>query len=583
MNISRLVRRIILFSLALACLCAVIAAQEKPARGEDPFQNEAWNKADNNFVEKHSKGPASEGAEMTTRKVRFIYLVPSDRSVRPDYKAAIADAALQLQDFYQKELGGNYAFQLNDPIVEAYQTGHTASWYQTNNVGGGAAGWFWINVLGDGFAATGGGFNDPDNRWIYYIDAEPSCTQYTGGTQGVAMMPSGDLRGLNGESNINPCGGPPADTAGKHRWIGGGGHEVGHAFDLPHPPGCGSPGPWSGCTGGQLASDSIMWLGFRTYPATYFLTQDKTALLAFTGFFPVQDLREPRFVDFDNDRRSDLSVWRPSNGNWYINASTAGPTTVNWGSSGDKIVPGDYDGDRKTDVAVWRPSDQTWYILNSSNSTYTYAVYGSNGDIPAAADYDGDRITDTAVWRPGTGTWYINRSASGTQWVLAFGTSGDRPVVADYNGDKRADIAVFRPSDTNWYIYQNYLNYYYYTNPPGSGNLIYSVTNFGLSGDNNVPADYDGDGKDDMAVWRPSTGTWYYRASSNGISFQDTIGQNGDIPVPGDYDNDDKTDFAVWRPSRGYYWFIHPSGGGRGTKPQWGTSGDNPVESAYVR
>jgi hypothetical protein len=160
--------------------------------------------------------------------------------------------------------------------------------------------------------------------------------------------------------------------------------------------------------------------------------------------------------------------------------------------------------------------------------------------------------------------------------------TGDRPVAADFNGDKRTDIAVFRPSNATWYIHQNYLSYYYYTSPPANGNVIYTATNYGLSGDNDAPADYDGDGKDDIAVWRPSTGVWYYLASSNSTSYQDTIGQSGDIPVPGDYNNDDITDIAVWRPSIGD-WFIHPSGGGRATQTHWGASGDIPVESAYVR
>jgi len=306
-------------------------------------------------------------------------------------------------------------------------------------------------------------------------------------------------------------------------------------------------------------------------------------------------VHQPAASDFDGDDVSDIAYFRESMGLWAIlkssqNFAYGSPLFFNWGQPDDIAVPGDYDGDDLWDPAVRRPprgGQSTAYLILKSSAGYDYgsplvipAGWPGLGDIPVPGDYNGDGITEPAIWRGNMGVWIVPLSPSfGSYQFYSWGTTGDTPVGADVDGDGWTDIGYWRPSTGVWGFLQSSAGYSY-------GSPLYF--SWGTTGDIAVMADYDGDCKADPAVVIPPTGgqSRAYRILPSSMSYSPgsslTIPAGwpglGDTPVPADYDGDGKADAAVWRASTGV-WIIPKSSVNNNVYifASWGAAGDQPA------
>jgi uncharacterized delta-60 repeat protein len=135
------------------------------------------------------------------------------------------------------------------------------------------------------------------------------------------------------------------------------------------------------------------------------------------------------------------------------------------------------------------------------------------------------------------------------------------PTLFDYDGDGRADRTVQRPSNDLWYLLRTTAGY--------------TAMTWGVAGDLLAPADYDGDGKTDIAVFRPSTGTWHIVNSGNGAFLTYNWGADGDLPVPADHNADGKADLVLFRQSDGM--FYRRMSDNSFSNVSFGVTGDKPV------
>lgn len=208
----------------------------------------------------------------------------------------------------------------------------------------------------------------------------------------------------------------------------------------------------------------------------------------------------------------------------------------------------DFDGDGRDDLALYDATTGTFVVRFSSNGAFTpplaVTAPGAAAAFPVTGQYNApsDNKSDLAVFDRNTAVWRFNTLSSGaTVPSFAFGARGDLPAPADYDGNGCTDLAVYRPSNASWHIQL-------------CGTIGVTNTFLGTRSSVPVPADYDGDGRADVAVFERERAIWSFIRSSDGARRDVQFGLPGDIPVPGNFLGGAITDFVVYRPSNGAFY-----------------------------
>jgi hypothetical protein len=240
-------------------------------------------------------------------------------------------------------------------------------------------------------------------------------------------------------------------------------------------------------------------------------------------------------------------------------------------TAGGAFLSGGYDG--TIDGCCQNPlaGRRAWSGKSGTNQTPVFI--DSKAKLPASAAGKDVRIrfrvaTDNGTFREGQ---YIDDLVVSDGFVCRCENTRKSGAPFDFDGDGKTDFAVFRPTDADGeadFFIEN-----------SSDNSLQNAA-WGSAGDFAANADYDGDGKTDLAVFRPSAHTWFILNSSIFSISTAYFGLAGDKLTPADYDGDGRADVSVFRPSNGTWYRINSSDG-KFAAQQFGADGDVPVQADY--
>ncbi|QKV79120.1 FG-GAP-like repeat-containing protein [Amycolatopsis sp. Hca4] len=271
--------------------------------------------------------------------------------------------------------------------------------------------------------------------------------------------------------------------------------------------------------------------------------------------------------DFTGDGKDDIATFtRGTTGDAFAAASDGTKfvgTTQQWNDNlafGSEVpLSGDFNGDGKVDAVVFKRGTSGDVVVALSDGTkygtpaLWHDFFGINDEIPAVGDFNGDGKDDIAIFKRGSTADVFVALSDGTKfgtaalWHDFFGINNEQPYVGDFNGDGRDDIAVFtRGTAGDVFVALS-------DGTKFSGTSVKWHDNFAFNDEIPAVGDFNGDGKDDIAVFTRGTAGDVFVALSDGTKFtgtsvkwHDNFAFNDEIPAVGDFNGDGKADVVTY-------------------------------------
>ncbi|MDT7800559.1 MAG: hypothetical protein QOI78_3992 [Actinomycetota bacterium] len=296
--------------------------------------------------------------------------------------------------------------------------------------------------------------------------------------------------------------------------------------------------------------------------------------------------------DFTGDGKDDIATFtRGTAGDVFVAGSDGTKfvgTTAQWhdnlGAGTEIPLSGDFNGDGKVDAVVFKRGTSGDVVVALSDgtkfgpATLWHDFFDINDEIPAIGDFNGDGRDDIAAFKRGSTADVIVSLSDGTKfgtatlWHDHFGIGSELPYVGDFNGDGKDDIAVFTRG-TAGDVFVALSDGFKFT-----GDGIKWHDNFAFNDEVPAIGDFNGDGKDDIATFTRGTASDVFVALSDGTKFvgttvkwHDHFAIDGELPGVGDFDGDGKADIVTFTRGSTADVFVSPSDGTKfvGNSVKW--------------